>query len=212
MSKIFYTTISASSEYELPKIKWSRFIGNIFHVEHKDDVEAALQEVKKKHTGANHHCFAYRYEVLVNPDIFGTNVISTKHNQSSDDGEPASTAGKPIMQILEKWAISNALLVVTRYFGWTKLGVGWLIQAYSECAKQTLAHAAICEAEIVKQLHFAYDFDLTQVIRNIVNTYQAKIIQETYNDEATITLEINQGYVVDFKNALNDVTKGKIQL
>lgn len=212
MSKIFYTTISESSEYELPKIKWSRFIGNIFHVENKEDVEHALAEIKKKHTGANHHCFAYRYEVLVNPDIFGNNVISTKHNQSSDDGEPASTAGKPIMQILEKWAISNALLVVTRYFGWTKLGVGWLIQAYSECAKQTLAHAAICEAEMVKQLHFAYDFDLTQVIRNIVNTYQAKIIEETYGDEATITLEINQGDVDDFKKALNDVTKGKIQL
>ena len=212
MSKIFYTTISESSEYEIPKIKWSRFIGNIFHVENKDDVEIALQEIKKRHSWANHHCFAYRYEVLVNPDIFGNNVISTKHNQSSDDGEPASTAGKPIMQILEKWTISNVLLVVTRYFWWTKLGVGWLIQAYSECAKQTLAHAAIREAEIVKELHFSYDFDLTQIIRNVVNKYQAKIIEETYEDEATITLEINQGYFVEFKQEMNDITKGKINI
>jgi len=102
MQKLLYTTVSQSHEYELTKIKGSRFIGNIFHVENKDDVEQALQETKKKHTGATHHCFAYRYEVLVNPDIFGTNVISTKHNHASDDGEPASTAGKPIMQILEK--------------------------------------------------------------------------------------------------------------
>lgn len=212
MSKIFYTTIDKSSEYEIPKIKWSRFIGNIFHVENKDDVEKALLEVKNKHTGANHHCFAYRYEVLVNPDIFGNNVISTKHNQSSDDGEPANTAGKPIMQILEKWNISNILLIVTRYFWWTKLGVGWLIQAYSECAKQTLAHASIREAEIVSRVHFAYDFDLTQAIRNIVNKYQAKITEETYDDEATITLEINQGDLVDFKQEMDDVTKGKIIL
>jgi len=88
--------------------------------------------------------------------------------------------------------------------------VGGLIQAYSECAKQTLSHAAICEAEIVKQVHFAYDFDLTQMIRNIVNKYQAKIVEETYDDEATITLEINQGYLIDFKQELNDVTKGKV--
>lgn len=212
MQRLFYKTIEAPLEFELPKIKWSRFIGNIFHVENKEQVEKALQEVKNTHTGANHHCFAYRYDVLVNPDIFGTNVISTKHNQSSDDGEPASTAGKPIMQILEKWNISNALLVVTRYFGWTKLGVGWLIQAYSECAKQTLAHAAICEAEIVKQLHFAYDFDLTQMIRNIVNKYQAKIIDETYGDEATITLEINQGFVSSFIEELKDTTQWKISI
>jgi putative IMPACT (imprinted ancient) family translation regulator len=77
-------------------------VGTIFFVENKDDVEKALQETKKRHPGANHHCFAYRYEVLVNNDIFGNHVISTKHNQCSDDGEPASTAGKPIMQILEK--------------------------------------------------------------------------------------------------------------
>jgi putative IMPACT (imprinted ancient) family translation regulator len=87
-----------------------------------------------------------------------------------------------------------------------------LIQAYSECAKQTLAHAPIREAEIVKQLHFAYDFDLTQMIRNIVNKYQAKIIEETYDDEAIITLEINQGYLVEFKKELNDITKGKIHI
>lgn len=210
MQKIFYQTIASSLEFELPKIKWSRFIGNIFHVEHKDDVEVALQEVKKKHSWANHHCFAYRYEVLVNPDIFGDNVISTKHNQSSDDGEPASTAWKPIMQILEKWNMLNVLLVVTRYFWWTKLGVGWLIQAYSECAKQCLAHAAIREAEIVKQLHFAYDFDLTQMIRNIVNKYQAKIIEETYDNEATITLEINQGFVSLFLEEVKDMSKWKI--
>lgn len=210
MSKIFYSTISESSEFELPKIKWSRFIGNIFHVENKEQAESALQEVKKKHSWANHHCFAYRYEVLVNPDIFGNNVISTKYNQSSDDGEPASTAGKPIMQIVEKWNILNVLLVVTRYFWWTKLGVGGLIQAYSECAKQTLAHAAIREAEITSKLHFSYDFDLTQTIRNIVDKYQAKIVEEHYDDEATITLEINQGYVSAFLEELKDMSKWAI--
>ena len=87
-----------------------------------------------------------------------------------------------------------------------------MIQAYSECAKQTLAHAAIREAEIVKELHFSYDFDLTQIIRNVVNKYQAKIIEETYEDEATITLEINQGYFVEFKQEMNDITKGKINI
>ncbi len=212
MQRLFYQTIEAPLEFEIPKIKWSRFIGNIFHVTNKDEAEAALKSVQKKYPDANHHCRAWRYELHTNPDIFWNLVFSTKYNKCSDDGEPASTAGKPIMQILEKWTISNILLIVTRYFWWTKLGVGGLIQAYSECAKQTLAHAAIREAEIVSRFHFSYDFDLTQGIRNIVDKYQAKIVEETYDDEATITLEINQGYLIPFKEELKDLTKGEIIL
>lgn len=210
MPKLFYRTIARNSEYELPKIKWSRFIGNIFHVENKEDVEVALHKIKTKHPGATHHCFAYRYEVLANPDIFGNIVISTKHNQSSDDGEPANTAGKPIMQILEKGNISNVLLMVTRYFWGTKLGVGGLIQAYSECAKQCLAHAPIREAEIMSRLQFAYDFDLMQMVRNLVNKYHVKIVEESYDEEAHLTLEINQGYLFEFEQELKDISKGEI--
>jgi len=85
-----------------------------------------------------------------------------------------------------------------------------LIQAYSECAKQTLTHAQLREAEIVKHLHFAYDFKLTKIVRNIVDKYQAKIIQESYDDEATITLEINQGFLSSFVEELKDGTKGRV--
>jgi len=70
--------------------------------------------------------------------------------------------------------------------------VGGLIQAYSECAKQTLAHAPIREAELVKQVQFAYDFELTQIVRKVLSTYDAKIIQESYDKEVSMTVEINQ--------------------
>lgn len=210
MQKLLYTTIGQPFEFELPKIKWSRFIGNIFYVQSKDDVEKALQEIKKRHPDANHHCFAYRHTVLANPDIFGNTIISTKHNHSSDDGEPASTAGKPIMQILEKWNISNVLLIGTRYFWWTKLGVGGLIQAYSECAKQTLAHASIREAELIQQVQFAYDFELTQIVRKLLNQYHAKIIEESYDTQVSITIEMNRWYLLEFQQTIKDETKGKI--
>ncbi len=98
---MYYYSIDKTAVAEF-KDRGSRFIAYVYPLKDAEDFKKILQGLKKEHPKAVHHCFAYRYEVLVNPDIFGNNVISTKHNQSSDDGEPASTAGKPIMQILEK--------------------------------------------------------------------------------------------------------------
>ena len=210
MTKLFYHTLQSAYEHELTKIKGSRFIGDVFHVETKEQAEEALQSVQKKYPDATHHCWARRYELHTNPDIFGNLVFSTKYNKCSDDGEPANTAGKPILQVLEKANIYNVLLVVTRYFWWTKLGVGWLIQAYSECAKQTLANAPLCKAEITSRVQFAYDFELTQIVRNVLNKYHAKIIEETYDKEVSMTIEINQGYLSLFIAELKDMSKGAI--
>lgn len=205
-----YSTILTPLSYELPKIKWSRFIGDVFHVENKEDVEDALKIVKEKYPDASHHCYACAYEVQRNLDIFGNTVFSAKYNKAFDDGEPASTAGKPLLNLLEKKWLLNVLLVVTRYFGGTKLGVGGLIQAYGDCGKQTLEHAEICETPVLSSIQFSYPFDLTQTVRNIAQKYHAQVVEEKYDEDARIHLRINAGVMDDFARELKDCSQGAI--
>jgi uncharacterized YigZ family protein len=212
MSKLFAPCISSPSSYEIPKIKWSRFIGQVFPITSKEDIDELSSKVAHEHPGANHHCWAARYELQLQTDLFGTQSIITKHNHSSDDGEPANTAGKPILQVLEKQNICNVLLVVTRYFWGTLLGVGWLIQAYSECAKHTLAHAELGEEEVLSSIQISYPFEHMQTIRHLVQKYGAKMSDEIYNESARCILHINQWVLLEFRQELKDATKGEIIL
>ena len=125
-------------------------------------------------------------------DIFGNTVFSTRENKANDDGEPTGTAGKPILNIIEKSQIFNVLIIVTRYFGGTMLGAGGLVQAYSECAKQTLQHAQITEAEVTNTITFSHHFELTQAVRNLLNKYHCKIVEEKYDTDVYIKIELNE--------------------
>ena len=111
--------------------KKSRFIGEVFPVEHEEEAMQLLEQVKKKYWDARHHCWAY--------------VISGDRVQErlSDDGEPSGTAGKPILEVIRGQQVGNLLVVVTRYFGGTLLGTGGLVRAYTEAAKQALAESVI---------------------------------------------------------------------
>ncbi len=93
--------------------------------------------------------------------------------------------------MIERHGLHNVLVVVTRYFGGTLLGVGGLIQAYGECAKQVIEHANISEREITKTITFTYAFDLLPIVRNIVNKYAAKIIRENYDQDVDMEISIN---------------------
>lgn len=210
MNKNIYQTINGQNEYQTPKVKWSIFIGNIFHIESKEDAERYIQEIEKKYPDASHHCYAYRYEVQMNLDIFGNAVYTSKYTKVSDAGEPVSTAGKPILNMIEKHNLHNVLVVVTRYFGGTLLGVGGLIQAYGECAKQVIEHANIIEKEIMRTVKFSYAFDLVPIVRNILNKYNAKTIEEKYDIEVEMEISINSGYLEAFTKEIADSSKGQI--
>lgn len=212
MNKNFYRTILKHSEYEISKIKWSRFIGNIFHVENKEESEHHIHEIQQKYPDASHHCFAYRYEIQMNFDIFGAPVYTCKYNKVSDAGEPVNTAGKPIMNMIEKHKLHNILIVVTRYFGGTLLGVGGLIQAYGECAKQVIEHAKVIDTEIMKTVKFSYAFDLVPIVRNLVNKYTAKIVEEKYDKDIACEVSINSWYFEAFKKDLLENSKGQIKI
>jgi len=211
MNKLLYKTVLQHQEFELPKIKWSRFIGNIFHVENKEESEWYIHDIETKYPDASHHCFAYRYDVQMNFNIFWDVIFWCKYNKSSDAGEPANTAGKPIMNMIEKYELHNILIVVTRYFGGTLLGVGGLIQAYREAAKQVIEHADIIQIEIMKTLKFSYPFDLVPIVMNVINKYDAKIVQEKYDKNVECEIRINSWYVEVFKKDLFENSQGKIE-
>lgn len=113
-----YKTVLEESESILIEKK-SKFIANIFHVENEVEAKNIITKIRKKYYDAKHHVYAYR--------IYDGNVIE----KFSDDGEPAQTAGKPIIDLLKQKELYNVLIVVTRYFGGILLGTGGLTRAYT---------------------------------------------------------------------------------
>ena len=144
----FYTTIEKSSNAEF-KDRGSRFIAFAFPIETADDFKKELQVLKKEHPKAVHHCFAYR---------MGTDGNNFR---SSDDGEPAGTAGKPILGQLISKGITNAAVVVVRYWGGTMLGVPGLINAYKTAAALALQVTPLVEKQI--EVNYSIEFDYTQM-------------------------------------------------
>lgn len=118
----------ADAEYVIKK---SRFIATVCEVKSEDEAAAFIEEMKKKYWDARHNCSAYQ----VGPD--------GRFQRSSDDGEPAGTAGRPILEVLKKQGLTNTAIVVTRYFGGIKLGASGLIRAYSHAAALALEAADI---------------------------------------------------------------------
>lgn len=152
-----YKTVSAPSE-GLFKDKGSRFISYLYPVTTEEEIKEIIQQVKKAHHSARHHCYAWR---------LGRENIRFRAN---DDGEPSSTAGKPILGQLTSFELTNVLLVVVRYFGGTLLGTSGLINAYREAASEAIGNALV-ETRIIEaeyRLQFGYN-ELNQVMQIIKN-------------------------------------------
>ena len=149
-----YKTILKPSNETLYKDKGSKFFGYAFPVFNEDDVKNCLDELRKQHHSARHFCYAYQ---------IGTESILYRTN---DDGEPSNSAGKPIYGQIQSFEVTNILIVVVRYFGGTKLGVGGLINAYKTSAQITLEASEIVEKtiDVFYQLNFEYDM-MNKVMR-----------------------------------------------
>ena len=140
-----YQTIIAPSDEVLYKEKNSKFFGYAFPVSSENDVKALLEQVKKNHFTARHWCYAYQ---------LGTSKIYFRAN---DDGEPNNSAGMPIYGQIQSFDVTNVLIIVVRYFGGVKLGVGGLITAYRAAAQMALEAAVIVEKTI--DIHFIPTFN-----------------------------------------------------
>lgn len=140
-----YKTLASASEEVLYKEKNSKFFGYAFPVTSEDEVKSIIDDLKKQHFSARHWCYAYQ---------LGTTKIQYRAN---DDGEPNNSAGMPIYGQIQSFEVTNVLVVVVRYFGGVKLGVGGLISAYKTAAQMALEISDIVEKTI--NIHYLIRFD-----------------------------------------------------
>ena len=191
MEKLFYNTISDTFQYEIPKIKGSRFITTLIPVTTKEQIEEKLTKIKKKYFDATHNCYARRLGVDANQDLFFNRNISSHQDRANDDWEPSNTAWKPILSVLSWKPVFDILAVVTRYFWWTLLGVWWLIQAYTEWTKQAIEHAPLIQKEITKELFLNYTYDQVSTVQYFFSKYETKVITEKYDENIAQTINVN---------------------
>jgi len=166
-----YRTVDVSVGQILYKEKGSKFIGYLFPVTSEIEVKQRLEEIKKQYHDARHWCYAYR---------LGFDGVKYRVN---DDGEPSNTAGQPIYGQLLVNDVTNVLLVVVRYFGGVKLGVGGLIKAYRACAEETLEEADIQKKTIKQLFEVNSSYEHVDKVMRLIKTYDLEIQnQEMYLD------------------------------
>ena len=188
-----------SSEEGIYIEKKSKFICHLFNVTNADEVTEIIKAEKKKYYDARHHCFAY---------VIGDDGSDIK---CSDDGEPSGTAGRPMLDILQKEGLTDILCVVTRYFGGTLLGTGGLVRAYSSALKDAIDKSAFkneTEAVIVKY-KYGYNFDAK--ISSYLRDKDIKVLDSEYSDAVEITIVLEKEMYSDVNNDLVNITNGSIE-
>lgn len=174
-----YLTIAEAAE-AIYKERSSKFLAYAFPVESEEEVKLHLEALRKEFFDATHHCYAYR--LGAEGELFRAN----------DDGEPSSTAGKPILGQLLSANITNCLVVVVRYFGGTKLGVSGLIQAYKESTAEVLAVSHIIEKTVDRVIKVEFDYISMNGIMRVVKELSPRIEEQHFDNICTMTLRIRE--------------------
>ncbi|MFN8324702.1 MAG: YigZ family protein [Flavobacteriaceae bacterium] len=175
-TKDTYKTLAKPSEEILYKEKNSKFFGYAFPATNEDEIKNHLETLRKQHHGAVHFCYAFQ---------LGTDKIQYRAN---DDGEPSNSAGMPIYGQIQSFGVTNVLVVVVRFFGGVKLGVGGLISAYRTSAQMALENAEIVEKTI--DIFFKIDFDYKNMnkVMRIIKEKNLSIISQNMNESCEITI------------------------
>ena len=169
-----------ASEEVLFKDKNSKFFGYAFPVFNEDDVKLYLEKLKKEHHAARHYCYAYQ---------LGTETLSYRVN---DDGEPSNSAGMPIYGQIQSFNITNILIVVVRYFGGVKLGVGGLINAYKTTAQIALEHSHILEKTINIDYLITFDYKNMNKVMRIIKEKNLNIVHQVLEMDCNITISVRK--------------------
>ena len=172
-----YLTIESDAE-AIFKEKSSKFLCYAYHVESEEEITAHLEVLRKRYYDATHHCYAWR----LGP--FGEKF------RANDDGEPSSTAGKPILGQLLSREITNCLIVVVRYFGGTKLGVPGLISAYKESAAAVLDEAKVVERTVDTLVKVDFSYVVMNDVLRIIKDEQPTIVEQIFDNLCSMTLSI----------------------
>ena len=184
-----YRTISGTSEGYYTE-KRSKFLAFAHHVETVEEIKDILAEYRKKYYDARHVCYAY---------MLGAERTDFRAN---DDGEPSSTAGKPILGQINSNLLTNILIVVVRYYGGVNLGTSGLIVAYREAAADAIAHAAIETRQVEEIVRHSFSYPQMNDVMRIVKNMNPRIISQTYDNTCEIVLSIRKSEAAQLRNQL----------
>ena len=171
-----YKTLAKPSEEILYKEKNSKFYGYAFPVTNEDEVKNHLETLRKQHHGAVHFCYAFQ---------IGTNKIQYRAN---DDGEPSNSAGMPIYGQIQSFGLTNVLVVIVRFFGGVKLGVGGLISAYRTAAQMALEESEIIEKTIDIFFKVNFDYKNMNKVMRVIKEKNLSIISQNMNESCEIII------------------------
>ncbi len=196
-----YKTIEISSEEVLFKEKNSKFYGYAFPVTNEEQIKEHISELKKQHHAARHWCYAFQ---------IGT---ENKYYRANDDGEPNNSAGAPIYGQIQSFDVTNVLIVIVRYFGGVKLGVGGLISAYKTAAQLALENATIVKKTI--DIHFLITFDYKNMnkVMRVIKEHQLQIISQKMEMNCQIeiaTRKQNETKITELFESLFEIDCKKI--
>ena len=193
-----YKTIDFPSEEVLLKEKNSKFFGYAIPVTSEEDVKENLERLRKEHFSARHWCYAYQ---------IGTEKIQYRAN---DDGEPNNSAGMPIYGQIQSFEVTNILVVVVRYFGGVKLGVGGLISAYKTAAQMALENATIVEKTIDKHFIISFGYAHMNKVMRIIKEKNLQIVSQKMEMDCEIEISIRKKSVQNLLDTFENLYEIKL--
>jgi uncharacterized YigZ family protein len=183
------------------KVKRSRFVGTVKQTAAADHAREFIRAVSREFHDAAHNCYAYRIGV-------GQSQVS----KFSDDGEPSGTAGRPILDALDRFELVDTCVVVTRYFGGIKLGTGGLSRAYRAAAIDVIDRAGVRTCYRVRRVRFGFHLRFTGVVLRTLSSEVCEVVDSQYTDVGEIVCDIRQSWVDKIKQELVSSTDGRIEI
>ena len=193
-----YKTIDFPSEEVLLKEKNSKFFGYAFPITSEEELKEILDRLRKEHFSARHWCYAYQ---------IGTEKIQYRAN---DDGEPNNSAGMPIYGQIQSFEVTNVLVVVVRYFGGVKLGVGGLISAYKTAAQMALENATIVEKTINKHFVISFGYAHMNKVMRIIKEKNLQIVAQKMEMDCEIEISIRKKNVQNLLDTFENLYELKV--
>ena len=195
-----YKSISKASEEVLFKDKNSKFFGFAFPVTTEEEAKVHLEDLKKKHHQARHWCYAWQ-------------IGKEEHQfRANDDGEPSNSAGMPIYGQIQAFDVTNILIVVVRYFGGIKLGVGGLMNAYKTAAQMALENSKIVKRTIDEVFVLKFDYPEMNIVMRIIKEHNLKIVEQKLELDCEIHISVRKKLAEEIFKRLEGIYKVEIKI
>lgn len=189
-------TLVRPHRVEIERVKGSRFVADAAPAGDEEAARTFVTQVRAASPDATHHCWAHR--------------LASGWERCDDDGEPRDTAGAPILRHLQGAGLADVVLVVTRWFGGTKLGRGGLVRAYGAAAAAVLADAPIEVRPVLATFVLTHDYDLSGSVEAVLVAHAAEVLEAAYGEDVGLRVAVPRDRASAFAEALTEATAGRV--